>query len=57
MQRYDEFKARTETIQWQIFEAKKGERANALKELQLLCERFGSVVGNLNGVLAEGGKN
>ena len=53
---YDELKAEMETIQQQMFEAKKNKRANALKEVKRLCKQFGSTAGMLNGSLTEGRK-
>ena len=41
MKSYDELKAEMETIQQQMVEAKKNERANALKEVKRLCKEFG----------------
>jgi len=38
----------------QVIEAKKNERANALKEVKRLCKEFGFTVGMLKGSLAEG---
>ncbi|MDC1051143.1 hypothetical protein OAQ76_00280 [bacterium] len=40
----------------QMVEAKKNERANALKEVKRLCEEFGFTAGMLKGSLAEGRK-
>ena len=40
----------------QMTEAKKNERANALKELKRLCKEFGFTAGMLKGSLAEGRK-
>ena len=54
MKSYDELKAEMETIQQQMVEAKKNERANALKEVKLLCKEFGLTTGMLKGSLAEG---
>ena len=54
MKSYDELKAEMETIQQQMVEAKKKERANALKELKRLCKEFGFTAGILKGSLAEG---
>ena len=51
---YDELKAEMETIQQQMVEAKKNERANALKEVRRLCKEFGFTAGMLKGSLAEG---
>ena len=45
-----------EAIQQQMVEAKKHERANALKEVKRLCKEFGSTAGLLKGALAEGRK-
>jgi hypothetical protein len=39
-----------------IVEAKKNERANALKEVKRLCKEFGFTAGMLKGALAEGRK-
>ena len=41
MKSYDELKAEMEAIQQQMVEAKKNERANALKEVKPLCKEFG----------------
>ena len=40
-------------IQQQMVEAKKNERANALKEVKRLCKEFGYTAGMLKGSLAE----
>ena len=56
MKSYDELKAEMETIQQQMAEAKKKERANALKEVKRLCKEFGFTSGMLKGSLAEGRK-
>ena len=53
MKSYDELKAEIEAIQQQIVEAKKNERANALKEEKCLCKEFDFTAGMLNGALAE----
>ena len=45
-----------EAIQQQMIEAKKNERANALKEAKPLCKEFGFTAGMLKGSLAEGRK-
>ena len=46
-----------EAIQQQMVEeAKKNERANALKEVKRLCKEFGYTAGMLKGSLAEGRK-
>jgi len=39
-----------------MIEAKKNERANALKEVKRLCKEFGFTSGMLIGLLAEGRK-
>ena len=57
MKSYDELKAEMEAIQQQMVEeAKKNERANALKEVKRLCKEFGYTAGMLKGSLAEGRK-
>ena len=43
-----------EQFGWQMVEAKKNERANALKEVKRLCKEFGFTAGMLKGSLAEG---
>ena len=52
----DELKAEMEAIQQQMVEAKKNERANALKEVKRLCKEFGFTAGMLKGSIAEGRK-
>ena len=42
------------SFQQQMVEAKKNERANALKEVKRLCTEFGFTAGMLKGSLAEG---
>ena len=54
MKSYDELKPEMETIQQQMAEAKKNERANALKEVKRLCKEFGFTAGMLKGALAKG---
>ena len=54
MKFYDELKAEMEAIQQQMVEAKKNERANALKEVKRLCKEFGFTAGMLKGALAKG---
>jgi len=56
MKSYDELKAEMETIQQQMIEAKKNERADALKTVKLLCKEFCFTTGMLKGALAEGRK-
>jgi len=51
-----QLKAEMETIQQQMAEAKKNERANALKEVKRLCKQFGFTAGMLKGSLAKGRK-
>ena len=45
-----------EAIQQQMVEAKKNERANALKEVKRIRKEFGFTAGILKGSLAEGRK-
>ena len=54
MKSYDELKAEMEAIQQQMVEAKKNERANALKEVKRLCKQFGFTAGLLKGALSKG---
>ena len=49
-----ELKAEMESIQQQMGEAKKNERANVLKEVKRLCKEFGFTAGMLQGSLAKG---
>ena len=56
MKSYDELKAEMEAIQQHMVEAKKNERANALKEVNLLCKEFSFTAGMLKDSLAEGRK-
>ena len=53
---YDELKAEMAAIELQMVEAKKNERANALKEVKRICKEFGFTAGMLKGSLAEGRK-
>ena len=53
MKSCDELTAEMEKIQQQIVEAKKNERANALKEVKCLFKEFGVTAGMLKGVLVE----
>ena len=53
---YEKLKVEMEAIQQQMIEAKKNERANALKEVKPLCKEFGFNAGMLKGSLAEGRK-
>ena len=54
MKSYDELKAEMEAIQQQMVEAKKNERANALKQVKRFCKEFGFIAGLLRGALAKG---
>jgi hypothetical protein len=54
MKSYDELKAEMEAIQQQMFEAKKNDRANALKEVKRLCKELGFTAGMLKVTLAKG---
>ena len=54
MKTYDDLKAEMATIQQQMVEAKKNERANALKEVKRICKEFGFTAGMLKRSLAEG---
>jgi len=54
MKSYDELKVEMEAIQQQMVEAKKNERANALKEVKRLCKEFGFTAGVLKGALVKG---
>ena len=56
MKSYDELKAEMEVVQQQMVEAKKNERANALREVKHLCKEFSFTVGMIKGSLAEGRK-
>ena len=54
MKSYNELKTEMETIQLQMVEANKNERANALKEVKGLFKEFGFTAGMVKGSLAEG---
>ena len=54
MKSYDELKAEMEAIHQQMVEAKKNERANALKEVKRLCKELGFTAVMLKGSLADG---
>ena len=56
MKSYDELKAEMKAIQQQMVEAKKNERANALKEVKRLCKELVFTAGMQKGTLAEGRK-
>lgn len=51
-----ELKADMKAIQQQMAEAKKNERANALKEVKRLCKGFGFTAGMLKAASADGRK-
>ena len=53
MKSYDQLNAEMEAIQQQMVEAKKKERANALKDVKRNCKEFGFTAGMLKGSLAE----
>jgi len=53
MKSYHELKDVTDAIQQQMFEAKKSESANALKEVKRLYKEFGFTFGMPRGSLAE----
>ena len=57
MKSYDELKAEMEAIQQQMVEAKKNERANALKEVKRLCKEFGFTAGMLKSLWLKGEKS
>ena len=50
---YEELKAEMEQLEAQMVEAKKRERAEALKKVKELCKEFGFSAGMLKGALAE----
>ena len=54
MKSYDELKVEMEAIEQQMVEAKKNERANALKEVKRLCKEFGYTAGVIKGALVKG---
>ena len=54
MKSYYELKADMEVLQQQMVEAKKNERADALKTVKRLCKEFGFTAGMLKGALAKG---
>ena len=56
MKSYDELKAEMKTIQQQMAEVKKSERAVALKKAKGLFKEFGFTAGMLKGSIAEGRK-
>ena len=54
MKSYDELQTEIGAIQQQMVEAKKNERANALKKVNSLCKEFGFTAGMLKGALVRG---
>jgi DNA-binding protein H-NS len=54
MKTYSELKSEMDNLEAQMEEAKKRERAEALKKVKLLCKEFGFTAGMLQGVLAKG---
>jgi hypothetical protein len=56
MKSYDGLKAEMESIRQKMVEAKKYERAYALKKVKQSCKEFSFTHGMLNGSLAEGRK-
>ena len=54
MKSHDELNSEMEAIQQQMVEAKKNERADALKEVKRLCKEFGFTAGMLKGSLTKG---
>ena len=54
MKPYDELKIEMGVIERQLVEAKKNERANALKEVMRLCKESGFTAGMLKGSLVKG---
>ena len=51
---YSELKSEMDNLEAQMEEAKKRERAEALKKVKQLCKEFGFTAGMLQGVLAKG---
>ena len=56
MESYDELKTEMESIQHQMVETKKNERANALKEVKRPCKEFGFTTDMMKGALVKGRK-
>ena len=56
MKYYYEIGAEMEAVQQQMLEAKKSDRANALKEVKRLCKEFGFTAGMLKDALVAGRK-
>ena len=56
MKTYDKLKFEMDRLEAQMEEAKKRERAEALKKVKQLCKEFGFTAGMLKGSRAEGRK-
>ena len=54
MKTYSELKSEMDRLEAQMEEAKKRERAEALKKVKQLCKEFGFTAEMLQGVLAKG---
>ena len=54
MKTYSELKSEMDNLEAQMEEAKKRERAEALKKVKQLCKEFVFTAGMLQGVLAKG---
>ena len=54
MKSYEELKAEMEELEGKMVEAKKHERAEALKEVRNLCKTYGFTHGMLKNYLSEG---
>lgn len=54
MKTYSELKSEMDNLEAQMEEAKKRERAEALKTVKQLCKEFGFTAGMSQGVLAKG---
>jgi DNA-binding protein H-NS len=54
MKTYSELKSEMDNLEAQMEEAKKRERAEALKKVKQLCKEFGFTAGMLQGLLARG---
>ena len=54
MKSYSELKSEMDNLEAQMEQAKKRERAEALKKVKQLCKEFGFTAGMLQDVLAKG---
>ena len=54
MKSYSELKSKMDNLEAQMEQAKKRERAEALKKVKQLCKEFGFTAAMLLGVLAKG---